>query len=62
MSVLNIYVLFLSYLIIKNSKFHRYYILPENLPLETLLVDDGLKKKKDEGRGRGGGGGRGVGG
>jgi len=40
----------------------RYYILPENLPLETLLVDDGLKKKKDKGRGRGGGGGRGVGG
>merc|ERR1712141_418739 len=33
----------------------RYYILPENLPLETLLVDDGLKKKKDKGRGRGGG-------
>merc|ERR1711936_1100861 len=36
----------------------RYYILPENLPLETLLVDDGLKKKKD-GRGRGGRGGPG---
>merc|ERR1711878_84984 len=33
----------------------RYYILPENLPPETLLVDDGLKKKKDKGRGRGGG-------
>ena len=33
----------------------RYYILPENLPLETLLVDDSLKKKKDpKGRGRGG--------
>merc|ERR1711936_284464 len=40
----------------------RYYILPENLPLETLLVDDGLKKKKDKGRGRGGAGGRGGGG
>merc|ERR1712025_731669 len=33
----------------------RYYILPENLPLESLLVDDGAKKKKDaKGRGRGG--------
>jgi len=41
----------------------RYYILPDNLPLETLLADDGLKKKKDRGRGRGGpGGARGVGG
>ena len=29
--------------------------MPENLPLETLLVDDSLKKKKDpKGRGRGG--------
>merc|ERR1711899_342098 len=37
----------------------RYYILPDNLPLETLLVDDGLKKKRD---GRGGRGGRGGGG
>merc|ERR1712083_247701 len=36
----------------------RYYILPDNLPLETLLVDDGLKKKRD-GRGRGGRGGPG---
>merc|ERR1712154_426277 len=34
----------------------RYYILPDNLPLETLLVDDGPKKKRD---GRGGRGGRG---
>ena len=24
----------------------RYYILPEPLPLETLLVDDGVKIKK----------------
>lgn len=40
----------------------RYYILPDNLPLETLLVDDGLKKKRD-GKGRGGrGGGGGAGG
>merc|ERR1712045_916740 len=38
----------------------RYYILPDNLPLENLLADDGLKKKKERGRGRGGpGGGRG---
>merc|ERR1712083_1253683 len=37
----------------------RYYILPDNLPLETLLVDDGPKKKRD---GRGGRGGRGGGG
>lgn len=40
----------------------RYYILPDNLPLETLLIDDGLKKKKDKGRGRGGAGGGGPGG
>ena len=33
----------------------RYYILPDNLPLESLLVDDG-PKKKDKGRGRGRGG------
>merc|ERR1719273_596272 len=39
----------------------RYYILPDSLPLETLLIDDGLKKKKD-GRGRGGRGGRSGGG
>lgn len=48
----------------------RYYILPDSLPLETLLIDDTPKskaKKKDaargaqRGRGRGvrGGGGRG---
>ena len=38
-----------------NFWFCRYYILPENLPLESLLVDDGAKKKKDaKGRGRGG--------
>lgn len=32
----------------------RYYILPDSLPLETLLVDDTPKaksKKKDSGRG-----------
>jgi small nuclear ribonucleoprotein D1 len=49
----------------------RYYILPDSLPLDTLLVDDAPKprKKKDgiPGRGRGsramerGGGGRGRG-
>merc|ERR1712083_713720 len=41
----------------------RYYILPDNLPLETLLVDDGYKKRDGRG-GRGGRGGRpgGVGG
>ncbi|XP_040572052.1 probable small nuclear ribonucleoprotein Sm D1 [Lepeophtheirus salmonis] len=31
----------------------RYYILPENLPLESLLIDDGPKRKTDKGRGRG---------
>ena len=49
----------------------RYYILPDSLPLDTLLVDDAPKpKKKKEGaaargrgaeRGRGGRGGRGRG-
>lgn len=44
--------------------YFRYYILPDNLPLETLLVDEGPKKKADKGRGRGRGGpgGRGRGG
>ena len=43
----------------------RYFILPDALPLDTLLVDDAPKpksRKKDEargGRGRGGGGGGG---
>lgn len=46
----------------------RYYILPDSLPLETLLIDDTPKaraKKKEaargasRGRGRGGRGGRG---
>ena len=42
----------------------RYYILPDNLPLETLLIDDGPKKRMAGGRGRGRGGppGRGGGG
>ena len=40
----------------------RYYILPDNLPLETLLVDDGPKKKRDGRGGRGGGRGGGGGG
>jgi len=42
----------------------RYYILPESLPLETLLLDDSPKakaKKKDAGgRARGRGRGRGA--
>jgi small nuclear ribonucleoprotein D1 len=43
----------------------RYYILPDSIPLDTLLIDDAPKaKKKKEGerggaRGRGGGRGRG---
>jgi small nuclear ribonucleoprotein D1 len=43
----------------------RYYILPDSLPLDTLLIDDApkAKKKRQEvslsSRGRGGGGGRG---
>ena len=47
-----------EYYVVKSPTYfdiRRYYILPENLPLETLLVDDSLKKKKDpKGRGRGG--------
>ena len=40
----------------------RYYILPDSLPLDTLLVDDSTKPKKNQVRketdrgGRGGGG------
>lgn len=49
----------------------RYYILPDSLPLDTLLIDDAPKPKNkarkeqaDKGRvgGRGGGRGRGRGG
>lgn len=39
----------------------RYYILPDSLPLETLLIDDTPKsklKKRDQKGGRGGGGGQ----
>merc|ERR1719153_948927 len=36
----------------------RYYILPDALPLDTLLIDDGPKKSRGGGRG-GRGGGRG---
>eukprot|EP00088_Acartia_fossae_P069857 TRINITY_DN9215_c0_g1_i1.p1 TRINITY_DN9215_c0_g1~~TRINITY_DN9215_c0_g1_i1.p1 ORF type:complete len:129 (+),score=16.88 TRINITY_DN9215_c0_g1_i1:43-429(+) len=36
----------------------RYFILPDTLPLETLLIDEGPKKRRDMG-GRGGRGGRG---
>jgi small nuclear ribonucleoprotein D1 len=42
----------------------RYFVLPDSLPLDTLLVDDAPKpknRKKDEARGRGRGG-RGGGG
>jgi small nuclear ribonucleoprotein D1 len=34
----------------------RYFVLPDSLPLDTLLVDDAPKpknRKKDESRGRG---------
>jgi len=47
----------------------RYYILPDSLPLDTLLIDDAPKPKnkarkeadrgRGRGRGRGGRGGRG---
>lgn len=46
----------------------RYFVLPDALPLDTLLVDDAPKpkggRKKEDTRGRGGGGvgGRGRGG
>ena len=48
--------------------YFRYYILPESLPLENLLIDDGPKRMGGRGGGgfrggrggpRGGGGGRG---
>lgn len=35
---------------------YRYYLLPDALPLDTLLVDDAPKhkgRKKEDGRGRG---------
>ena len=37
----------------------RYFVLPDSLPLDTLLVDDAPKpknRKKDDARGRGRGG------
>jgi small nuclear ribonucleoprotein D1 len=39
----------------------RYYILPDSIPLDTLLIDDAPKpkKKNDKERGRGGRGSRG---
>ena len=43
----------------------RYFILPDSLPLDTLLIDDAPKpknkarKESDRGGARGGGGGRG---
>ena len=46
----------------------RYFILPDSLNLDTLLIDDTPKQKapggaagRGRGRGRGGGGGRGGG-
>lgn len=40
----------------------RYFILPESLPLENLLIDDGPRARKGRSeRGRGGVGGRGRG-
>lgn len=44
----------------------RYFILPDSLPLDTLLIDDQPKpknkaRKEGEARGRGRGGGRGRG-
>ena len=43
----------------------RYFVLPDALPLDTLLVDDAPKpkstRKKDDARGRGRGGDRGRG-
>lgn len=39
----------------------RYFILPDSLPLDTLLIDDAPKpKKKKDGEGRGRGRGRGA--
>merc|ERR1712179_239722 len=41
----------------------RYFILPESLPLENLLIDDGPRARRGRGdRGRGGPRGRGRGG
>merc|ERR1719268_768940 len=40
----------------------RYYILPDALPLDTLLIDDGPKKSRGGGRGGRRGGPRGRGG
>jgi small nuclear ribonucleoprotein D1 len=44
----------------------RYFILPDSLPLDTLLIDDSpkakAKKKKEDALGRGRGRGRGRGG
>ncbi|KAK7074622.1 Small nuclear ribonucleoprotein Sm D1 [Halocaridina rubra] len=41
----------------------RYFILPESLPLENLLIDDGPRARRGRGfGGRGGRGGRGRGG
>lgn len=43
----------------------RYYILPDSLPLDTLLIDDTpkgrMKRRDDRGGGGGGGGSRGGG-
>jgi len=39
----------------------RYYLLPDSLPIDTLLVDEGPRVPKGGFRGRGGRGGRGGG-
>ena len=40
----------------------RYFILPDSIPLDTLLIDDAPKaKKKKDGKGAGARGGRGRG-
>ncbi|KAJ3003263.1 Small nuclear ribonucleoprotein Sm D1, partial [Thoreauomyces humboldtii] len=40
----------------------RYFILPDSLPLDTLLVDDSVKSKGPKKDGKGGAAGRGRGG
>merc|ERR1719510_2131926 len=39
----------------------RYFILPDSLPLDTLLIDDGPRKKSGKPRNKSRGGGRGFG-
>uniref|UniRef100_A0A915HXM1 Uncharacterized protein n=1 Tax=Romanomermis culicivorax TaxID=13658 RepID=A0A915HXM1_ROMCU len=44
------------------SHFFSYYILPDSLPLDTLLIDDGPRGKRMRGGGVGGPRGGGAGG